>query len=129
LPSYVTCTGVPRFHARIGCVAMRLSSTFFTSPMRIDSLRLQYRTTHAFLLQASERNDKSQRRNIVATAAYRLDQVGPWEYRNELVKNLPYSKQRYLEITCALATVSHLLILDESSSGLNDRKSEDILQT
>jgi hypothetical protein len=44
----MTCTGFPRSHARIGCVVMRLSSTFFTSSMRIDFLRLQYRSTHGF---------------------------------------------------------------------------------
>jgi len=66
-------------------------------------------------------------RDIVATAAYRLNQVGLWEYRNELAKNLPYGKQRYLEIARALATAPHLLILDEPSSGLNDKESEDLM--
>jgi ABC-type branched-subunit amino acid transport system ATPase component len=53
--------------------------------------------------------------------------VGLWKYRNELAKNLPYGKQRYLEIARALATAPHLLILDEPSSGLNDRESEDLM--
>jgi branched-chain amino acid transport system permease protein len=66
-------------------------------------------------------------RVIVATAAYRLNQVGLWQYRNELAKNLPYGKQRYLEIARALATAPHLLILDEPSSGLNDKESEDLM--
>jgi ABC-type branched-subunit amino acid transport system ATPase component len=66
-------------------------------------------------------------RDIVATAAYRLNQVGLWEYRNELAKNLPYGKQRYLEIARALATAPHLLILDEPSSGLNDKESEGLM--
>lgn len=66
-------------------------------------------------------------RDIVATAAYRLDQVGLWKYRNELARNLPYGKQRYLEIARALATAPHLLILDEPSSGLNDKESEDLM--
>jgi branched-chain amino acid transport system permease protein len=66
-------------------------------------------------------------RDIVTTAAYRLNQVGLWRYRNELAKNLPYGKQRYLEIARALATAPHLLILDEPSSGLNDKESEDLM--
>ncbi len=66
-------------------------------------------------------------RDIVATAAYRLHQVGLWDYRNELARNLPYGKQRYLEIARALATAPHLLILDEPSSGLNDKESEDLM--
>ncbi|MCE5193770.1 MAG: branched-chain amino acid ABC transporter ATP-binding protein/permease [Candidatus Cryosericum sp.] len=66
-------------------------------------------------------------REIVATAAYRLNQVGLWPYRDELARNLPYGKQRYLEIARALATAPHLLILDEPSSGLNDKESEDLM--
>ena len=66
-------------------------------------------------------------KQIVETAAYRLHQVGLWSYRNELAKNLPYGKQRYLEIARALATSPKLLILDEPSSGLNDKESEDLM--
>jgi len=66
-------------------------------------------------------------REIVAAAAYRLNQVGLWQYRDELARNLPYGKQRYLEIARALATAPHLLILDEPSSGLNDKESEGLM--
>lgn len=66
-------------------------------------------------------------RCIAGAAAYRLNQVGLWEYRNELARNLPYGKQRYLEIARALATAPRLLILDEPSSGLNDRESEELM--
>jgi ABC-type branched-subunit amino acid transport system ATPase component len=51
-----------------------------------------------------------------------------WEYRNELAKNLPYGKQRLLEIARALATNPKLLILDEPSSGLNDKESEELME-
>lgn len=64
---------------------------------------------------------------IVEISAHRLHQVGLWEYRNELAKNLPYGKQRYLEIARALATSPQLLILDEPSSGLNDKESEELM--
>jgi branched-chain amino acid transport system permease protein len=66
-------------------------------------------------------------RSIVATAAYRLHQVGLWDARNELARNLPYGKQRYLEIARALATAPHLLILDEPSSGLNDKETGELM--
>lgn len=72
-------------------------------------------------------NEVREERQIVAAAAYRLNQVGLWEYRDELARNLPYGKQRYLEIARALATAPHLLILDEPSSGLNDKESEDLM--
>ncbi|MEN3185350.1 MAG: branched-chain amino acid ABC transporter ATP-binding protein/permease [Atribacterota bacterium] len=67
-------------------------------------------------------------REFVEIASFRLHQVGLWEYRNELAKNLPYGKQRYLEIARALATAPKLLILDEPSSGLNDKESEELME-
>ncbi len=60
-------------------------------------------------------------------AAYRLRQVGLWGDRNELAGNLPYGRQRLLEIARALASGPSLLILDEPSSGLNDRESEELV--
>jgi len=73
---------------------------------------------------AQHREEKA----IVEISSHRLHQVGLWEYRNELAKNLPYGKQRYLEIARALATSPQLLILDEPSSGLNDKESEDLME-
>jgi ABC-type branched-subunit amino acid transport system ATPase component len=67
-------------------------------------------------------------RKILEIASYRLHQVGLWEYRNELSRNLPYGKQRLLEIARALATSPSLLILDEPSSGLNDKESEELME-
>lgn len=67
-------------------------------------------------------------RQFVEIASFRLHQVGLWEYRNELARNLPYGKQRYLEIARALATGPELLILDEPSSGLNERESEELME-
>lgn len=67
-------------------------------------------------------------REIVEIASYRLNQVGLWQYRNELVKNLPYGKQKVLEVARALATSPQLLILDEPSSGLNDKETEDLMK-
>jgi ABC-type branched-subunit amino acid transport system ATPase component len=58
----------------------------------------------------------------------RLKQVGMWEYRDELARNVPYGRQRMLEIARALATSPRLLVLDEPSSGLNPRETEDLME-
>ncbi|PWH19276.1 MAG: branched-chain amino acid ABC transporter permease [Anaerolineae bacterium] len=71
---------------------------------------------------------RREERHILEVAAYRLHQVGLWEFRNELAKNLPYGKQRLLEIARALATSPTLLILDEPSSGLNDKETEELME-
>jgi len=71
---------------------------------------------------------RREERHILEVASYRLHQVGLWEFRNELAKNLPYGKQRLLEIARALATSPTLLILDEPSSGLNDKETEELME-
>ncbi len=72
-------------------------------------------------------NQKKEEKEILEIASYRLNQAGLWEYRNDLARNLPYGKQRLLEIARALATNPKLLILDEPSSGLNDNESEELM--
>jgi len=71
---------------------------------------------------------KKEEHCIVEAASYRLHQVGLWPYRNELVSNLPYGKQRMLEIARALSTSPSLLTLDEPSSGLNDKETEELIE-
>jgi len=64
---------------------------------------------------------------IKENAESRLKQVGLWRWRDELAKNIAYGNQRMLEIGRALASNPDLLILDEPSSGLNDKESEDLI--
>ena len=49
--------------------------------------------------------------------------------RNNLACNLPYGKQRKLEIARALATGPKLLLLDEPAAGMNPHETEDLVQT
>ena len=51
------------------------------------------------------------------------------EDRNNLACNLPYGKQRKLEIARALATEPKLLLLDEPAAGMNPHETEDLVQT
>jgi len=51
------------------------------------------------------------------------------EERNNLACNLPYGKQRKLEIARALATKPKLLLLDEPAAGMNPHETEDLLKT
>ncbi|MEA3420823.1 MAG: ABC transporter ATP-binding protein [Acidobacteriota bacterium] len=70
---------------------------------------------------------KKEELEINKNAENRLKQVGLWKYRDELAKNIAYGNQRMLEIGRALATNPDLLVLDEPSSGLNDKESEDLM--
>ena len=53
--------------------------------------------------------------------------VGLEEERNNLSYNLPYGKQRKLEIARALATNPKLLCLDEPVAGMNPHETEDLM--
>ncbi len=70
---------------------------------------------------------KKEELEIKKNSENRLKQVGLWKYRDELAKNIAYGNQRMLEIGRALASNPDLLILDEPSSGLNDKESEDLM--
>lgn len=53
--------------------------------------------------------------------------VGLEEERNFLSCNLPYGKQRKLEIARALATNPKLLLLDEPAAGMNPQETADLM--
>ena len=49
--------------------------------------------------------------------------------RNSLACNLPYGKQRKLEIARALATNPKLLLLDEPAAGMNPQETGELMET
>ena len=56
-----------------------------------------------------------------------LEVVGLLEERNNLACNLPYGKQRKLEIARALATSPKLLCLDEPAAGMNPHETQELM--
>ncbi len=48
---------------------------------------------------------------------------------NTLASNLPYGKQRQLEIARALATNPKLLLLDEPAAGMNPNETKELMET
>lgn len=55
-----------------------------------------------------------------------LEIFGLLEERNNLACNLPYGKQRKLEIARALATNPSLILLDEPAAGMNPNETTDL---
>lgn len=58
-----------------------------------------------------------------------LSIFGLLEERNNTACNLPYGKQRKLEIARALATSPKLLLLDEPAAGMNPYETEELMKT
>jgi ABC-type branched-subunit amino acid transport system ATPase component len=71
---------------------------------------------------------RDEERRIAAAAAERLAELGLQGYRDEPARNVPYGAQKRLELARALATQPTLLVLDEPSSGLNPRETEDLME-
>ena len=70
------------------------------------------------------------RRREREARAFALDllrMVGLEREAGELAVNLPYGKQRHLEIVRALATRPSLLLLDEPAAGMNPQESRDLM--
>lgn len=55
-----------------------------------------------------------------------FDLDGEWDYK---ASNLPYGKQRKLEIARALATEPKLLLLDEPAAGMNPNETQELMDT
>ena len=58
-----------------------------------------------------------------------LEIFGLIDERNNLAYNLPYGKQRKLEIARALATSPKLLLLDEPAAGMNPQETAELMDT
>lgn len=88
----------------------RYDAGFFTSVLRLPR---HFRVEEAMRTEAKEL----------------LELFGLLDLRNEVASNLPYGKQRKLEIARALATKPKLLLLDEPAAGMNPQETEELMAT
>ncbi len=58
-----------------------------------------------------------------------LDVFGLLPYADYLADNLPYGKQRKLEIARAMATNPKVLLLDEPAAGMNPTETQELMET
>lgn len=68
------------------------------------------------------------RREVIAECEELLEAVGLKDLEDELAVNLPYGKQRLLEIARGLATKPQLILLDEPGAGMNNFEKEELTE-
>jgi branched-chain amino acid transport system ATP-binding protein len=86
--------------------------------------------SHGNLFTAATRlggANREERRTANDAMTY-LEMVGLAEVAREDAADLPFGRQRLLEIARALATEPSLLLLDEAASGLSTREKKDLVE-
>lgn len=70
---------------------------------------------------------KKSEKEATARALELLEIFGLAEFADYLASNLPYGKQRKLEIARAMATNPKLLLLDEPAAGMNPNETQELM--
>jgi ABC-type branched-subunit amino acid transport system ATPase component len=68
-------------------------------------------------------------RESLATVGPLLEQIGLRADAERMAATLPYGRQRRVEIARALAGGPRFLLLDEPAAGMNERESDELLET
>jgi branched-chain amino acid transport system ATP-binding protein len=72
---------------------------------------------------------KKEERDIYENSVKWLKFFNLLDMRDEYARNLPYGKQRELEIARALATEPEILFLDEPAAGMNPQETDSLMKT
>lgn len=83
--------------------------------------------SNLFSAVAKTRSYLSKEKQVYEKSIGLLKALGLEDLKDEISSNLPYGKQRRLEIARALATDPKLLILDEPAAGMNPQESIELM--
>ena len=98
----------------------------------LDNIKIAYHNRMSYGLLGSIFNTNKYRKEEAKAYKVALDLLKVFDldsYKNNLAKNLPYGKQRKLEIARALATDPSILLLDEPAAGMNPQETEELMAT
>ncbi|WP_302794887.1 ABC transporter ATP-binding protein [Cloacibacillus evryensis] len=121
----------PHITAELGLVRTFQKTNIFADVTVADSVRIGFsRHRHANIIDIMADSAASRRENeeIRQKTDDILSFCGLYSWKNFLVKNIPYGKQRMLAVALALATDPKLLLLDEPATGLNPVETKELIE-
>ncbi len=74
------------------------------------------------------KGSKAEEENLKKKAGEVLERIGMYHLRNELMKNLPYGRQKISEIGRAMMNEPKLILLDEPAAGLNPSERVELVE-
>lgn len=122
-PTQITQAGIARTFQNI---------RLFKDMSVIDNVKIGLHNSQNYQLGASIFKLPSyfKGENTIEEEAHNLLKVFDLDqFANDKAKNLPYGKQRKLEIARALATSPKLLLLDEPAAGMNPTETIELMET
>jgi branched-chain amino acid transport system ATP-binding protein len=111
-------------NVKVACLAQSRHPLFSGSTRWVRAINNYYDWWRALLLTSGYRQEEAE---ITRDAESLLSVMGLLELKDELAKNLPYGKQRRLEIARALGTRPKVLLLDEPAAGMNTREKIELM--
>jgi branched-chain amino acid transport system ATP-binding protein len=111
-------------NVKVACLAQSRHPLLSGSTRWAKALNNYYDWWRALLLTQGYRQEEAE---ITRDAEALLSVMGLVDLKDELAKNLPYGKQRRLEIARALGTRPKVLLLDEPAAGMNTREKIELM--
>jgi branched-chain amino acid transport system ATP-binding protein len=124
-------TGLPPYTiARDGIVRTFQKTNIFSEITVREGIATGFhirRNTGLWSILVNGDEAREEQRRVALWASEILEFTGLTPWAETLGKNLPYGKQRLLEIGVALAATPRLLLLDEPATGLNPKETQDLM--
>lgn len=98
----------------------------------LENIKVAYHNQMSYNLLGSIFKTKKYKQEEKQATKVALELLEVFElqgFKDNLAKNLPYGKQRKLEIARALATNPKLLLLDEPAAGMNPNETKELMET
>jgi branched-chain amino acid transport system ATP-binding protein len=124
-------TGLPPNEiAGRGLVRTFQKTNIFADVTVAESIKIGFhlrRKAGLFDILTTGKISRQENRDVGKWSEEILTFTGLFSWKNDLVKNIPYGKQRMLAIALALAAEPKLLLLDEPATGLNPVETQELM--